>query len=54
MVRKTKTMAATVKEGKKFTKKDKAPRTSTIAQTIASKDAGFKKQGKSRKTKTMV
>lgn len=38
MVRQTKTMAATVKEGKKFTKKPKAARTSTIQQTIASKD----------------
>ncbi len=54
MVRKTKTMAATVKEGKKFTKKSKAARTSTIQQTIAAKDQGFKKPKKSRKTKTMA
>lgn len=54
MVKKTRTMAATVKEGKKFTKKPKAARTSTIQQTIAAKDAGFKKQKKSRKTKTIA
>jgi hypothetical protein len=44
MVKKTKTMAATIKEGKKFTQKPKATRTSTIQQTIADKDQGFKKQ----------
>jgi hypothetical protein len=54
MVKKTRTMAATVKEGKKFTKKPKAARTSTIQQTIAAKDTGFKKQKKSRKTKTIA
>lgn len=54
MVRQTKTMAATLKEAKKFTKKPKAARTSTIKQTIAAKDEGFKKQKKSRKTKTMA
>ena len=54
MVRKTRTMVATVKEGKKFAHKNKAARTSTIAQTIAAKDAGCKKQSKSRKTKTMA
>lgn len=54
MVKKTKTMAATIKEGKKFTAKPRATRTSTIEQTIAAKDQGFKKQPKSRKTKTMA
>lgn len=54
MVKKTKTMAATVKEGKKFTQKPKTARTSTIQQTLNAKDAGFKKVKKSRKTKTMA
>ena len=54
MIKKTRTMVATVKEGKKFTQKPKAARTSTIQQTIAAKDAGFKKLKKSRKTKTIA
>ena len=39
-------MVATIKDGKKFTKKARAPRTSTIEATIASKDTGFKQQPK--------
>jgi len=42
MVKRTRTMAATVKEGRKFTAKPKAPRTSTIEATIAAKNDGFK------------
>jgi hypothetical protein len=44
MVKKTKTMSATIKEGKKFIAKPRAARTSTIQATIASKNDGFKKR----------
>jgi len=54
MVKRTKTMTATLKEAKKLLNKGKKQRASTIDQTIASAQAGFKKQKKATKTKTMV
>lgn len=54
MVKKTKTMAATIKEGRQHLNKGKKPRTSTIDQTLATAQSGFKTQKKATKTKTMV
>ena len=54
MVKKTRTMVATIIEGKKHLNKNKKPRTSTIDQTIASSKSGFKTQKKATKTRTMV
>jgi hypothetical protein len=54
MAKKTKTMAATLKEAKKLLNKNKKPRTSTIDQTLATAGAGFKTQKKATKTRTMA
>lgn len=54
MAKKTRTMAATLKDAKKLLGKNKKPRTSTIDLTIATADAGFKAKKKATKTRTMA
>ena len=52
MAKKTRTMAATLKAGKKFVGSKK--RTSTIDATLATASAGFKAKKKATKTRTMA
>ena len=54
MAKKTQTITATLKEAKKFLNKSKKPRTSTIDQTLATANAGFKAKKKPTKTRTIV
>ncbi|CAM6002386.1 unnamed protein product [Sphagnum balticum] len=52
MVKKTRTIVATIKEAKKII--GKKPRTSTIDATLASAASGFKQKKKPTKTRTIV
>lgn len=54
MAKKTRTMAATLKDAKKLFKKAPRARTSTIDATLASAPAGFKQKKKPTKTRTMA
>ena len=54
MVKRTSTIQATIKDAKKMTRKPRKTRTSTINETIATSDQGFKKKRKPTKTRTMV
>ena len=54
MAKRTKTMAATLKDAKKMLKKPKKQRTSTINETVATAGQGFKPKKKATKTRTMV
>lgn len=54
MVKRTSTMQATIKDAKRMTRKPKKARTSTINETIATADQGFKPKKRATKTRTMV